>query len=88
MAVEQHPRGVSLSAGDLLRRRLMRAAKLLDAIVEDVSAGVLPDDRGAFILAELERGETFASIADVLGISRQRVHQLVAQARARSSNGS
>jgi DNA-directed RNA polymerase specialized sigma24 family protein len=88
MAVKQEGRTDSLKAGDFLRRRLVRAAKLLDAIVEDVAAGVLPDDRDAFIRAELARGESFTSIGEVLGVSRQRVHQLVEQARAKSSNGS
>jgi len=90
VAVDEKRRGEEVTGGDLLRRRLLRAAKLLADITADINSGFMPADRDEFILHELNRGESFGQIAELLGVSRQRVHQLAAEARARSSraNGS
>jgi hypothetical protein len=88
MAIDEKRRGAEVTGGDLLRRRLVRAAKLLADITDDINAGFMPADREEFILHELERGESLSSIGELLGVSKQRVLQIAQAARARSSNGS
>jgi len=88
VAVDEKRRGAEVTGGDLLRRRLLRAAKLLADITADINAGFMPADREKFILHELDRGESLASVGKLLGVSKQRVLQIAQAARARSSNGS